>query len=58
VEGYDPQLIMAIQDDLLPNFIIFENNNLKNEEKEGIFSYLEAKGYTLFHEPVSTLALK
>ena len=58
VEGYDPQLIMAIQDDLLPNLIIFENNNLKNDEKSNIFAHLEAKGYTLFHEPVSTLALK
>jgi hypothetical protein len=58
VEGYDPQLIMAVEDVLLPNFIIFENNNLKNDEKTNIFTYLETKGYTLFHEPVSTLALK
>jgi len=58
VEGYDPQLIMAIEESLLPNFIIFENNNLKREEKTLIFNYLEQKGYTLFHELVSTLCLK
>jgi hypothetical protein len=58
VEGYDPQLIMAIDLDLLPNLIIFENNNLKNEDKIMIFEYMENKGYNLFHEPVSTLALK
>jgi len=58
VEGYDPQLIMAIEEKLLPNLIIFENNNLKQEERTLIINYLEQKGYTLFHEPVSTLAIK
>jgi hypothetical protein len=58
VEGYDPQLLMAVEEDLLPNLVIFENNNLKIEEKTQIFTYMENKGYTLFHEPVSTLALK
>jgi len=58
VEGYDPQLIMAIEESLLPNLIIFENNNLKQEERTLIISYLEQKNYTLFHEPVSTLAIK
>jgi hypothetical protein len=58
VEGYDPKLLMAINEELLPNFIIFENNNLGNDEKSLIFNYLERKGYTLFNEPVSTLAIK
>jgi hypothetical protein len=49
---------MSIEERLLPNLIIFENNNLKEEERTLIINYLEQKDYTLFHEPVSTLAIK
>ena len=58
VEGYDPQLIMAIEDDLLPNLIIFEEFNLPEDEKNVIFSYLQNKQYVLFNESGCTLALK
>ena len=45
VEGLDAKLIMAIEEDLLPNLIIFEDYNLTNEEKEIIYKYLHVRGY-------------
>ena len=47
VEGLDAKLIMAIENDLLPNFIIFEDNNLFQDEKIQIYNWLEERGYSL-----------
>ena len=56
VEGYDANLLYAL--DKLPNLIIFENNNLLENERNEINSFLIRKGYTLQQEPVSTIAIK
>ena len=56
VEGYDANLLYAL--DKLPNLIIFENNNLLENERNEINSFLIRKGYKLQQEPVSTIAIK
>lgn len=59
IEGYDAEIIKAINVDLLPNFIIFEHNNLSLLEKGDIESYLENLNYSLYkNNPVSYLAQK
>jgi hypothetical protein len=56
VEGYDATLIKGCEK--LPNLIIFENNNLLDNERNEINQYLIDMGYTLQQEFVSTIALK
>lgn len=52
VEGLDAKLIMGIDESVvkLPNLIIFEDNNLSNEEKNEIYNYLNYRGYKLTSE--------
>ena len=45
VEGLDAQLLMAMDESLLPNFIIFEDANLEPEEKSNLMKYLSERGY-------------
>ena len=47
VEGLDAKLIMGIDETKvkLPNFIIFEDFNLTDEEKNEIYGYLHVRGY-------------
>jgi FkbM family methyltransferase len=45
VEGLDSELIMNLDESLLPNFIIFEDNNLLDEEKNNLMKYLADRGY-------------
>lgn len=45
VEGLDAQLLFAIEENNLPNFIIFEDNNLLLDEKMNLMDYLTKKGY-------------
>ena len=45
VEGLDAKLLFSIKDNYLPDFIIFEDFNLPQEEKDGIFKWGEIKGY-------------
>jgi hypothetical protein len=59
IEGYDAEIIRAINVDVLPNFIIFEHNNLKIEEKSEIEDYLINLGYSINkNDNVSWLATK
>ena len=59
IEGYDDDVIRAIEVDLLPNFIIFEHNNLLLEDKLRLESYLMDLGYSLERsDKVSYLAVK
>lgn len=59
VEGYDAELLQAINPNLLPPFIIFEHNNLKMEDKLKLENYLIDLGYYLNRQdPVSYLAIK
>jgi hypothetical protein len=48
VEGLDAKLIMSIEDNLLPNFIIFEDFNLNGFEKTLVYDWLSSKNYTNF----------
>ena len=43
IEGLDAKIIMAIEN--LPNYIIFEDHNLQQEEKFEIYDYLENRGF-------------
>jgi hypothetical protein len=59
IEGYDAEILTSINLELLPNFIIFEHNNLSNEEKSNIENYLTYLGYTFYKDdPVSYLVIK
>ena len=52
VEGLDAKLIMGIDEKKvnLPNFIIFEDNNFNQDEKNEIYSWLRNKGYDIKSE--------
>ena len=58
VEGYDAKLIMGIDPEKLPNFIIFEYENLKIEEGEELKNYLTNLGFVLEYKKVSCLAIR
>ncbi len=59
IEGYDGEIIRAINVDMLPNFIIFEHNNLLMEDKLKLESYLINLGYSINRkDSVSYLAIK
>lgn len=49
VEGLDSKLIMSIDETKirLPNFIIFEDFNLNEIQKNEIYDYLKIRGYVL-----------
>lgn len=46
VEGLDAKLIFSIKEEYLPKFIIFEDANLLNDEKNELIDYLTKKGYS------------
>jgi hypothetical protein len=50
VEGLDAKLLMAVNPKYLPGFIIFEDFNLPQEEKDTIYAYLKDFGYRLHSE--------
>jgi hypothetical protein len=50
VEGLDAKLILAIESEKLPDFIIYEDFNLEPGEKNTLINYLENKGYILHSE--------
>jgi FkbM family methyltransferase len=59
IEGYDAEILKAINVDLLPNFIIFEHNNLLMDDKLRLENYLIDLGYYLNRDDsVSYLAIK
>lgn len=59
IEGYDADILKAVNVELLPNFIIFEHNNLLMEDKLRLENYLIDLGYHLNRDDsVSYLAIK
>ena len=52
------KVIMAIEDKLLPNFIMFEDNNSSQDEKDEIVNYLNSKGYLTYSEKGMCMANK
>ena len=45
IEGLDADLVMGIDEDILPNLIIFEDYNLSEEKKNNIYTWLSEKNY-------------
>jgi len=58
VEGLDAQLIMSLEEKNLPNFIIFEDENLEEFEKVDIQKFLVKNGYKLDFELGKCMATK
>jgi hypothetical protein len=58
VEGYDIKLLMGTDPEKLPNLIIFEYENSKEDENNQIKQYLTNLGYELDYRKVSCLAIK
>lgn len=58
VEGYDNKIIMSIPDELLPKMIIFEHENMKEEENELLNKFLVERGYNLNYQKVSCVGIK
>ena len=58
VEGYDAQLLLSLEVEVLPNFIIFEHENLNESESEQVKSYLKNNGYDLECKKVSCFAIR
>ena len=50
IEGLDAKLIMGIEDRYLPKFIIFEDNNFNQEQRDEIYKYLNKKNYITHSE--------
>lgn len=50
VEGLDSELLMSVPINNLPDFIIFEDYNLLDNEKNIIYNYLIGNGYNLHSE--------
>jgi hypothetical protein len=48
VEGLDAQLLMSINEKYLPKFIIFEDYNLKPDEKTFLLEWIKSKGFNYY----------
>lgn len=60
VEGLDGKLILEFQNfkHLLPNFFIFENNNLDIIEFNQVLEFLKKENYNIINEDINTLAYR
>ena len=50
VEGLDASLILSIKKELLPDFIIYEDFNLEDNERKAVEMYLNMNGFSIFTE--------
>lgn len=58
VEGYDSKIIMSIPNELLPKLIMFEHENMSEEENKILREFLEERGYYLDYQKVSCVGIK
>lgn len=58
VEGLDAKLLMSINPQILPNFIIFEDFNLLENERESVNQFLKTNRYEIFTEAGISMATK
>ena len=58
VEGLDGDLIYAINDDLLPELLLFESLHMENEYYDNLCSYLTNKGYSTTKSGWNTICTK
>ena len=50
VEGLDAKLIMSLEEDLIPPFIIYEDFNLIEEEKNQLLEWFKKRGFIIHSE--------
>ena len=58
VEGMDGELIYAINDDLLPELLLFESLHMENEYYDNLCNYLTNKGYSITKSGWNTICIK
>lgn len=58
VEGLDGELIYAINNDLLPELLLFESLHMKNEYYDRLCNYLTDKGYLIIKSGWNTICTK
>ena len=58
VEGLDGELVYAINDDLLPELLLFESLHMENEYYDNLCSYLTNKGYSTTKSGWNTICIK
>lgn len=58
VEGMDGDLIYAINDDLLPELLLFESLHMENEYYDNLCNYLTNKGYSITKSGWNTICIK
>lgn len=58
VEGMDGELIYAINDELLPELLLFESLHMENEYYDNLCSYLTNKGYSITKSGWNTICSK
>ena len=58
VEGLDGELVYAIDDDLLPELLLFESLHMENEYYDNLCSYLTNKGYSTTKSGWNTICTK
>ena len=58
VEGLDGELVYAINDDLLPELLLFESLHMENEYYDNLCSYLTNKGYSTTKSGWNTICTK
>jgi hypothetical protein len=58
VEGYDSKILMSIPDHLLPKLVMFEHENMSEEENKILREFLEERGYKLNYQNVSCVGFK
>jgi len=58
VEGMDGELIYAINDDLLPELLLFESLHMENEYYDNLRNHLTNKGYSITKSGWNTICIK
>ena len=58
VEGLDDKLIISIKEELLPELLVYENENIGDESNDMVRNYLESKGYVVHNSNRNVIALK
>jgi hypothetical protein len=58
VEGMDGELIYSINDDLLPELLLFESLHMENEYYDNLCNYLTNKGYSITKSGWNTICIK
>jgi hypothetical protein len=58
VEGMDGDLIYTINDDLLPELLLFESLHMENEYYDNLCNHLTSKGYSITKSGWNTICTK